>query len=75
MYIPVVVAMAASQNVAAAAAGGLLALVAGSGAVIVSFALVPVLSRIGSNPSNGTNAGDKNQQGAADKSDSESGAA
>ncbi len=53
MYIPIVVAMAASQNVAAAAAGGLLALVAGSGAVLVSFALVPVLSRIGSNGGNG----------------------
>ena len=48
MYIPIVVAMAASQNVAAAAAGGMLALVAGSAAVVVSFALVPVLSRIGS---------------------------
>lgn len=47
MYIPIVVAMAASQNVAAAVDGGLLALVAGVAAVVVSFALVPVLSRIG----------------------------
>lgn len=47
MYIPIVVAMAARQNVAAAADGGLLALVAGVAAVVVSFALVPVLSRIG----------------------------
>ena len=48
MYIPVVVAMAASQDVAAAADGGLLALLAGMAAVMVSFALVPVLSRLGS---------------------------
>lgn len=47
MYIPIVVAMAARQNVAAAADGGLLALVAGVAAVVVSFALVPVLSKIG----------------------------
>ena len=48
MYIPIVVAMAARQNVAAAVDGGLLALVAGVAAVLVSFALVPVLSKIGS---------------------------
>lgn len=47
MYIPIVVAMAARQNVAAAVDGGVLALLAGVGAVVVSFALVPVLSRIG----------------------------
>ena len=47
MYIPIVVAMAARQNVAAAIDGGLLALVAGVAAVVVSFALVPILSRIG----------------------------
>jgi malonate transporter MadL subunit len=79
MYIPIVVAMAASQNVAAAAAGGLLALVAGSGAVVVSFALVPVLSRIGSDGGNGGrssgNAGDTNSQGSTDKSNSETGVA
>ncbi len=50
MYIPIVVAMAASQNVAAAVDGGMLALVAGVAAVVVSFALVPVLSRIGDKP-------------------------
>jgi len=50
MYIPIVVAMAARQNVVAAVDGGMLALVAGVAAVIVSFALVPVLSRIGSAP-------------------------
>ncbi len=51
MYIPIVVAMAARQNVAAAVDGGVLALVAGVAAVVVSFALVPVLSRIGNAPS------------------------
>ena len=51
MYIPIVVAMAARQNVAAATEGGMLALVAGVAAVAVSFALVPVLSRIGNAPS------------------------
>lgn len=51
MYIPIVVAMAARQNVAAAIDGGLLALVAGVAAVVVSFALVPVLSRIGTKSS------------------------
>lgn len=47
MYIPIVVAMAAQQNVAAAVDGGVLALLAGVAAVVVSFALVPVLSKIG----------------------------
>ena len=49
MYIPIVVAMAARQNVAAATEGGLLALSAGVAAVIVSFALVPVFSKLGKN--------------------------
>lgn len=51
MYIPIVVAMAAQQNVAAAVDGGVLALVAGVAAVVVSFALVPVISKIGKNQS------------------------
>ena len=51
MYIPIVVAMAARQDVAGATEGGILALVAGVAAVTVSFALVPVLSRIGNNSS------------------------
>ena len=41
-------AMAARKDVAGATEGGLLAVVAGVAAVAVSFALVPVLSRIGS---------------------------
>jgi malonate transporter MadL subunit len=48
MYIPIVVAMAARQNVVAAFEGGITAIVAGVAAVVVSFALVPVLSKIGS---------------------------
>lgn len=45
MYIPIVVAMAAKQNVFAAVSSGWLAIIAGVAAVAVSFALVPVLSR------------------------------
>ncbi len=48
MYIPIVVAMAARQNVAGAVDGGWLALMAGTAAVVDSFALVPVISRRGS---------------------------
>ncbi len=50
MYIPIVVAMAARQNVIGAIDGGALALLAGVGAVAVSFALIPLISRIGSAP-------------------------
>lgn len=47
IYIPVVVAMAARQNVLGALEGGPAAILAGVGAVVVCFLLVPVLSRIG----------------------------
>jgi malonate transporter MadL subunit len=47
MYIPIVVAMAGRQNVAGALDGGLLAIVAGASTVALSFALVPLISRIG----------------------------
>ena len=47
MYIPIVVAMAAKQNVIAAISSGWLAIIAGVGAVAVSFALIPILSRLG----------------------------
>jgi len=47
IYIPVVVAMAAKQNVIAAVKGGPAAILAGVGAVVLSFLLVPLLSRIG----------------------------
>ena len=47
MYIPIVVAMAAKQNVLAAVSSGWLALLAGVAAVAVSFAMIPLLSRLG----------------------------
>jgi len=47
IYIPVVVAMAARQNVLGAIKGGPAALLAGALAVAVCFAFVPVISRIG----------------------------
>lgn len=54
IYIPVVVAMAAKQNVIAAVEGGPAALLAGIAAVVVSCALVPLISRIGSGNSTST---------------------
>ncbi|MFC5476276.1 malonate transporter subunit MadL [Paraherbaspirillum soli] len=47
MYIPIVVAMAAQQNVVAALKGGPAAVLAGVLAVVVSFALIPAIDRIG----------------------------
>ncbi|AKO93288.1 malonate transporter subunit MadL [Priestia filamentosa] len=45
IYIPIVVAMAAQQNVVAAIKGGPLAVLAGVLAVLISFAAVPILSK------------------------------
>lgn len=45
MYIPIVVAMAARQNVVAAVAGGPVALLAGTLAVAGGFAFIPLLAR------------------------------
>ena len=47
MYIPIVVAMAARQDVYSALSGGWMAIVAGVAAVGASFALIPVLARFG----------------------------
>lgn len=47
IYIPIVVAMAAQQNVFGALKGGPMAILAGTLAVVVAFALVPVLTRMG----------------------------
>lgn len=44
MYIPVVIAMAASQNVFGALTGGPLAIVAGIAVVLISWAFVPILT-------------------------------
>lgn len=46
MYIPIVVAMAAKQNVIAAVSSGWMAIVAGVAAVAASFAMIPLLDRI-----------------------------
>ena len=46
MYIPIVVAMAAKQNVIAAVSSGWMAIIAGVAAVAVSFAVIPLLDRI-----------------------------
>lgn len=45
MYIPIVVAMAASQDVAAALDGGLIAILAGFVAVTASFLVIPLFGR------------------------------
>lgn len=47
MYIPIVIAMAATQNVKAALSGGWVAVVVGIGATGISFLLVPLIARIG----------------------------
>ena len=47
MYIPIVVAMAAQQNVVAAVRGGPVVLIAGLGAVSLCFACVALISRLG----------------------------
>ena len=46
MYISVIVAMSATQNVSAALSGGWIALLAGVVPVIVCFMLMPVFSKI-----------------------------
>lgn len=47
MYIPIVIAMASTQNVAKAITGGPMAILAGLGALAAGAALVPVVARIG----------------------------
>jgi len=47
MYIPIVVAMSAQQNVVAALDGGGMALLAGVVVVVVGFLSIPFISRIG----------------------------
>lgn len=46
IYIPIVVAMAASLNVRGAIRGGPAAILAGTLAVLVCFALVPLIARV-----------------------------
>jgi len=49
MFIPVIIAMSASQNVVSAIDGGALAFTAGLAVVIMAFLLVPVLNRFADN--------------------------
>lgn len=57
MYLPVVVAMAAQQNVLGAIRGGPLAVLAGASGVAASFALIPLIARIGRPPPGGGSSG------------------
>ncbi len=45
MYIPVIVAMSATQNVVLAVNSGFLAILAGTIPVLICFSLIPVLSK------------------------------
>ena len=47
MYIPIVVAMAAQQNVVGALSSGWMAILAGALAVVASFVMIPLLDRVG----------------------------
>jgi malonate transporter MadL subunit len=49
IYIPIVVAMAATLNVKAAVSGGLVAIIAGVGVTSFCLLLVPMISKIGKN--------------------------
>jgi malonate transporter MadL subunit len=54
IYVPIVVGMAAQQNVVGAVAGGAVAVLAGLVAVLLGFALVPLLAgRPGPRPPDG----------------------
>lgn len=46
MYIPIVVAMSAIQNVQAALTGGWVAMIVGVGCTLLCFFLVPILSKL-----------------------------
>lgn len=47
MYLPIIVAMAATQNVRAAISSGPIALVAGAVVTVTGFFLVPLIARVG----------------------------
>ena len=57
MYIPIVIAMAAKQNVLAAVSSGWMAVLAGVAAVVASFLLIPVLSKFGGSDIAGSDMG------------------
>lgn len=52
MYIPVVVAMSASQNVKAALSGGWVALLVGIFATAACYSLVPIIAKMAKNQKN-----------------------
>ncbi len=47
MYIPIVIAMSATQNVKAAVSGGAIPILVGIGGTIACLMLVPLISKIG----------------------------
>ena len=56
MYIPIIVAMAATQNVRSAISGGWVAIVTGLAITLVCFLLVPAISKIGRQQTSGDHA-------------------
>ncbi len=62
MFIPIVVAMSAAQNVANALSSGVLALVAGLGVVVFSFLLIPVFNLFAPKDENKPQEADKEEQ-------------
>jgi malonate transporter MadL subunit len=46
MYLPVIIAMSATQNVTAAISGGAIAVIAGAAVTIIPMLLLPVVSRL-----------------------------
>ncbi|KAF0193543.1 MAG: malonate transporter subunit MadL [Bacillota bacterium] len=53
LYIPIIVAMAAIQNVVSALKGGAVAFLAGGIATVASLALVPIIVKLGKFGNNG----------------------
>jgi malonate transporter MadL subunit len=50
MYIPIIVAMAATQNVKVAVSSGLIAILAGIIPVVICFFAIPFIAKISKNP-------------------------
>ena len=50
MYVPIIVAMSATQNVRAAVSGGLLALLVGITPVLICFLFIPYISKLAKAP-------------------------
>jgi malonate transporter MadL subunit len=52
MYIPIIVAMAATQNVKVALSSGFIAILAGIIPVVACFLMIPIVAKFSKNPSN-----------------------